>query len=183
MPIIIIVVLSIAIIAFLYNSLVARKNQIENAEGSLNACLKQRADLIPNLVEIAKQFMDHEEKTLAKIIELRNQANSCHDLSSSIQIDQKLNQEIKKFMVNVEQYPQLLSNNNFIKIQEALIDVENNISAARRFYNTAIVQYNQALEMFPTNIMASFMKLMPKEIYSIPESEKESPNIKKLFKE
>ncbi len=182
MLIVVVIVIALIIFALFYNSLISKVNQIKNAEGSLNACLKQRADLIPNLVEIAKQYMEHEEKIFTKIIELRNQASQTHTLDQSLKLDQKINQELKSFMVNVENYPQLLSNQNFVKIQEALIEVEDNIAASRRFYNTAIVMYNESLQAFPTNIVSNMMGLKEKEIFTISEAEKEVPNLKQLFK-
>jgi LemA protein len=165
-----------------YNGLIAKINQIGNAEGSLAATLKQRFDLLPNLIEVAKQYMSHEEKMLTRIIELRSQGQAAHTSSDLIERSKDLDVELKKFMVTVESYPTLLSNNNFVKIQDALIDLENNISASRRFYNTSIVAYNESIQMIPGVFMAQFLGMRSREIYSIAENEKETPDMKELFK-
>lgn len=167
---------------FIYNNLISKINQIKNAEGTLNAILKERYDVLPNLVEVAKQYMAHEDKMFTKIIELRTHAVASKNVSDTIAANKELDQTLKTFMVNVENYPTLLSNQNFIKIQESLMDLEANIAAARRFFNTAIVDYNESIQMIPGNIVASLMGLKEKEIYTIPEGEKETPQIKNMFK-
>lgn len=169
-------------VIIMYNSLISKVNQIKNAEGALDASLKQRFDLLPNLVEIAKQYMNHEEKMFEKIIELRTKGQSTHNFKETMETSKELDKALHSFMVNVENYPTLLSNNNFVKIQEALMDLESNIAAGRRFYNAAVVGYNEAIQMIPGNIMAPFMGLREREIYSIPESERSTPNMKEMFK-
>lgn len=170
------------LIIILYNSLISKINQIKNSEGALDASLKQRFDLLPNLVEIAKQYMDHEEKMFEKIIALRTKGQSSHNFKEVMEASKELDQTLKSFMINVENYPTLLSNNNFLKVQDALIDLESNIAAARRFYNSSIVAYNEAIQMIPGNILAALMRLQPMEIYSIPETEKNTPNMNTMFK-
>jgi LemA protein len=176
------VVVTLVFLIIIYNSLISKVNQIKNAEGSLDATLKQRYDLLPNLVEVAKQYMDHEEKMFTKIIELRSRAVSTHNMHETIETNKELDSALKNFMVNVENYPTLLSNQNFVKIQESLMDLENNIAASRRFYNTSVVAYNEAIQMIPGNLFAPLMGLRTLEIYSIPESEKVTPNMKEMFK-
>jgi LemA protein len=160
MGILIAVVIFFVIIILIYNSLISKVNQIKNAEGALDATLKQRYDLLPNLVEVVKQYMDHEDKMFTK----------------------EIDQTMKSIFMTVENYPNLLSNQNFVKLQEAMVDLESNIAAARRFYNTSVVNYNEAIQMIPGNIMAGMMGLRERETYSIPESEKQNPNMKEMFK-
>lgn len=176
-PIVILIV-----IILIHNMLVGKRNQIENAEGALDAVLKQRFDLIPQLVEVTKQFMEHEEKLLTRIIELRSRVDSASSLKEKNQIDQELNSELKKLNITVENYPQLLSNNNFTKLQDAMIDLESNVSAARRFYNTSVVEYNDAIQMFPGLLLAPTMGMKKRERFTVEENEKTVPNTKNLFK-
>jgi LemA protein len=166
----------------LYNSVIGRKNQVENAQGGLDAQLKQRYDLIPNLVSTVKQYMQHEASTLEKIVELRSQVMK---KNISMGDKQDLNTDISKalsgIMVQVEQYPELRSNTNFVELQKTLSEVEEHIAASRRFYNAAVTDFNNALEMFPTNIFAKAMGLSRKEVFNIPETERRNVSVQNLF--
>lgn len=175
------IVLVLAIV-LVYNSLVGKRNQIENAEGALDAVLKQRFDLIPQLIEVTKQYVSHEEKLLERIIELRSRGERAGSLKEKNQIDTEMSAELKKLSVTVENYPQLLSNNNFTKLQDAMIDVEKNISASRRFYNSSVIDYNDAIQMFPGLLLAPSMGLRKRDRFSIDETEKAIPNTQELFK-
>ncbi len=177
-----IIVLVAVIFIFFYNTLVRKRNQIHNAEGSLDAVLKQRFDLIPQLVEVAKQYMEHEEGLFTRLIELRSLAKKTASVDEKNKIDKELAKEMKTLTATFENYPQLLSNNNFVRIQDAMIDLEKNIAAARRFYNTSIVEYNDAIQMFPGVLFAPLMGFKKREYYSIEESEREIPDVKNLFK-
>lgn len=166
-----------------YNMIIGRKNQVENAEGSLNAQLKKRYDLIPNLVSTVQTFMTHEKEVLDNIVKLRTQANNIaeSDGKNKEKINKEISQCLSRIMINAEQYPELKSSQNFVNLQNALYDVELNIAAARRFFNSSVTLYNNALEMFPSNIIASMMKLQRKEVFNIPEVERQNPNVANLF--
>ncbi len=178
------VVVGIALIISIltYNSVIGKKNEVENANGGLDAQLKQRYDLIPNLVSTVKQYMEHEKSVLEKIVELRSQA-----LQGGVSDKQResLNKEISTslsgLMVQVEQYPDLKSNTNFVQLQDTLYEVEENIAAARRFYNAAVTDYNNALEMFPSSIFAKMLGYVRKEVFNIPEMERKNVNVGNLF--
>lgn len=172
----------ILFIILIYNSLVGKRNQIENAEGALDAVLKQRFDLIPQLIEVTKQYVTHEEKLLERLVELRSLGAQAQSLKEKSQIDVEMSAELKKFSMTVENYPQLLSNNNFTKLQDAMIDLEKNISASRRFYNSSVIEFNDAIQMFPGVLLASSMGLQKRDRFSIEENEKNIPNTKELFK-
>jgi LemA protein len=163
----------------MYNTLIKRKNEIENIEGSINALLKKRYNLIPNLIESVKGYMKHEKDVLEKITEMRTKAINAKNLNEKAEIEKQLSPLLDKIMINVENYPELKANQNFLQLQDTLVMLENEIAAARRTYNQAVTDYNNALEMFPTNIMASMMNLTKKEVFNIPEKEKE--NIKVNF--
>jgi len=167
----------IFLIVLMYNSLIARKNQVENIEGSINALLKKRHDLIPNLVESVKGYMKHEKEVLEEITKLRSQALKTQNPKEKISIENRLTNLLDKILVNIENYPELKANQNFLQLQNTITMLENEIAAARRAYNQAVTDYNNAIEMFPTNIMASFMNLKRKDVFDIPENEKQTPKV------
>ncbi|WP_457560077.1 LemA family protein [Caminibacter sp.] len=170
------------ILILMYNSLIYRKNEIEKMEGAINALLKKRHDLIPNLVAAVKKYMNYEKDLLEKITALRSEAIKTQDLTKKMEIENKLSNYLDKLLISVENYPDLKANQNVLQLQATLTDIENELSAARRAYNQAVVDYNNAIEMFPTNIMAYFMHLRKREVFDIPENEKENVNVKELFK-
>lgn len=180
-PLIVVGVILIILIG-MYNSLVGKKNQVENVFGSMDAMLKKRYDLIPNLVETVKNYMQHERGTLTEITEMRAKAVS-GNLSSDDQVDlnNKLNKMLGGIMVAVENYPDLKANENFLNLQGSLNEVEEQISAARRTYNAAVTDYNNAVEMFPTNIMAGMMNYRRKQVFEIPETQRENVDVGGLF--
>ncbi len=166
---------------FMYNSLIYKKNQIDNIRGSIDALLKKRFDLIPNLVEAVKQYMDYESKLIKDVVELRSQALGASDLKEKLQIEDRLKEKLSALFVNFENYPDLKASNNLLQLQLELSDIESQISAARRTYNQVVTDFNNALEMFPTNIIASFLGYKRQEVFSIPEEERKNVNLKDLF--
>ncbi len=179
------ILLGFVVISFvlMYNSLVARKNMVENMFGSIDALLKQRYDMIPNLVASVKEYMKHEKEVLEKITELRSLALNAKSDDEKIDIENRLEGLLSKLMVNVENYPELKANENFLQLQESLKDIEDRISAARRAYNQAVTDYNNAVEMFPTNIIASIFHFRRKKVFEIPENERQNVDVGELFKD
>ena len=165
-----------------YNGLVGKKNQVENAFASIDTMLKKRYDLIPNLVATVKQYAAHESDTLTEITELRAKALS-GNLSSDEQVD--LNNRISKamggIMVAVENYPELKANENFLQLQRSLNEIEEQISAARRAFNAAVTDYNNAIEMFPSNLVAGMMSYRRRQLFEIPNEERENVSVGELF--
>ena len=178
----IILLFMVIIPIILYNTLIAKKNQVENVFGSLDAMLKKRYDLIPNLVSSVERYMKHEGKILKEITEMRTRGLS-GGLSSDerIDLDNRVTKAIGGLMVAVENYPDLKANRNFLQLQRALNETEEQISAARRAYNATVTDYNNSIEMFPTNIMATRMKYLRKKVFEIPEAERGNVDIKNLF--
>ncbi|MGD1922083.1 MAG: LemA family protein [Pleurocapsa sp.] len=166
----------------IYNSLVAKKNQVSKSFSSVDVLLKKRWDLIPNLVAIVKNHMEFEQQTLAEITRLRSRA-----MSGDITPEQRLNTEnqitrtMGNIMALIENYPELKSNNHVTQLLESLNETEEQISAARRFYNTAVTEYNNAIEMFPSNIVAGYMKYAAKELFVTPAEERANVNVGELF--
>ncbi|MEH2203279.1 MAG: LemA family protein [Nostoc sp.] len=147
------------IFAFQYNSLIQKKNQVSNAFSTIDVILHKRNDLIPRLVTLAQIYMQFEQKTLIEISRLRSRA-TLKNLSdnSRVALEDQISIMLSKIIVIVEAYPELKTNEHFVQLQYSLSEVEEQLSAARRFYNSAITEYNNAVEMFPTNIIASWMK-------------------------
>lgn len=179
---IVIAVIILIILAVLYNMLVSRKNAVTNAFGSIDTMLKKRYDLIPNLVETVKQYMNYEKDTLTKITELRAQAISGNlSPEQQVQVNNELGKLTRGIMVAVENYPDLKANNNFIQLQGTWTETEEQISAARRTYNAAVTDYNNAIEMFPTNMLAGMMGYKQKQVFEAAETERANISAKDLF--
>ncbi|MBL1263987.1 LemA family protein [Methylomicrobium sp. RS1] len=173
----------ILIFVLLYNALVAKKNAVGNAFGALDAMLKKRYDLLPNLVETVKQYMDFERETLTRVTELRSRAaDSTLPSDQKIQVDNQIGQAMRGVMVQVENYPELKANQNFIQLQAAWNEIEEQISAARRTYNAAVMSYNNACEQFPTNLLAGMMNYSLKAYIEIPEEERTNISARELFR-
>lgn len=173
----------IAIIAILiYNSLIGKKNQVENIFAGVDAVLKKRFDLIPNLVASVAQYMEHEKSLLEKVTELRATAMKpgISD-DQKIALDAKLTAALGSITVAMEAYPDLKANENVMHLQRSLNEIEEQISAARRAYNQAVTDLNNAIEMFPTNFMASWMKLTRKAVFEIALNERKNVDVDALF--
>lgn len=170
------------IVVFMYNSLISKTNQVENIFAGLDAVLKKRYDLIPNLIASVKEYMVHERETLEKITALRTQALQTNLHShEKIALDKELSSMLGGLMVAVENYLTLKANENFLHLQGTLHEIEEQISAARRAYNQSVTDYNNAIEMFPSNVIAGFMKLRRKEVFNIPSQERQNVDVKNLF--
>jgi LemA protein len=172
----------VLIFVVLYNSLVGKKNQVENAFAGMDAQLKKRYDLIPNLVAAVQKYMNHEKSTLEELTTLRTKALS-GNLSSNerVDIDNKISKVLGGVMVAVENYPNLKASDNFVQLQGSLNEVEEQISASRRAFNAAVTSYNNGIEMFPTNIVASMMGYDRKQVFEISEAERQNVNVGALF--
>ena len=182
MIILIVVIVLVIIIVALYNMLIARKNAVEQAFGTIDAMLKKRYDLIPNLVETVKQYMNFEQDTLTRVTEMRTKAVS-GTLSDNerIETENQIGSMMRGIMVQVENYPELKASNNFMQLQRSWNEVEEQLSASRRTYNAAVTQYNNAIEMFPTNMLAGMMSYQRKAVLAISEEERKNVSAKDLF--
>lgn len=173
---------AIIVVVAMYNNLVRKRNEVDNAFGGMDVQLKKRYDLIPNLVATVKQYATHEKDLLTQITEMRAKATS-GTLSSDerVALDNQISAGMKSIMVAVENYPDLKASENFVNLQRTLNEVESQISAARRTYNAVITDFNNAIQTFPSNIIAGMMKLQRKEVFVIPEAERQNVNVKNLF--
>ena len=178
---IIVIVLAIVLV-LMYNSLVAKKNQVENIFASVDTQLKKRYDLIPNLVASVSKYMEHEKSILQDVTKLRAEANKPNISNEhKMALDAKMSAALGSIMIAVENYPELKANENVMHLQHSLTEVEAQISAARRAYNQAVTDYNNALEQIPTNFMATAMNYRKKDVFVISEGERQNIDVKELF--
>ena len=157
MPIIIVIAV-LALIAIwimsLYNKLVRLRNRRQNAFADIDVQLRQRHDLVPQLVDTVKGYATHERELLTKITEARTAAMAATSIEDKIKTEQQLSTALAGLKVQVEAYPDLKANQNFLQLQEELSDIENKLAAARRFFNGATTEYNNGVESFPGNLIA-----------------------------
>ncbi len=138
----------------LYNNLVKLRNRRQNAFADIDVQLRQRHDLVPQLVETVKGYATHEKDLLVRITEARTAAMSATTIDDKIKAEQVLTSALQGLKVQVEAYPDLKANQNFLQLQEELSDIENKLAASRRFFNGATTEYNNAVESFPGNLIA-----------------------------
>jgi len=170
------------ILVLMYNSLVSKKNQVENIFAGVDAVLKKRYDLIPNLVASVSKYMEHEKGILEEVTKLRADANKPNiSDAQKMALDAKVTSALGSIMVAVENYPELKANENVMHLQHSLNEIEGQISAARRSYNQAVTDYNNAIEMIPTNFMAQAMNYQRKAVFEIDELQRQNINVKELF--
>lgn len=164
-----------------YNSLIQARNQVTQAFGTIDVMLKRRYDLIPNLVATVQKYMEHEKGTLERVVELRNKFQNA-TLEDKVAIDQETSRLVKSIMVTVENYPDLKSSTNMLELQKELADTEDEIAAARRFFNTTVTVYNTEIQVFPTNLIASLMGFKQMAVFQITaEIERKVVQVKDLF--
>ena len=163
-----------------YNTLLRLKNQVEEAWSTIDIHLKKRYDLIPNLVETVKGYAKHESGTLEAVIKARNIAISAKTTGEKIDAENALSGTLKSLFKLQEAYPQLKANQNFMDLQKQLRDIEDEISAARRYYNAVVREFNTRLEVFPSNIVARRMRLEKQKYFEL-DSEEERKNVKVQF--
>lgn len=178
--VLLIVVVLAAIIILLYNSLIVSKHKVKNAWSQIEVQLQRRFDLIPNLVETVKGYMEHEKSVLEKVTELRTSWANASTVSEKADLDNQLSSALKTIMSVTENYPDLKANENFSELQEELRSTENKISYARQFYNDTVTMYNNKLETIPTNIIAASFNLKPFDLFTV-EVEEARQNVKVKF--
>ncbi|HRK02304.1 MAG TPA: LemA family protein [Oligoflexia bacterium] len=168
---------------FLYNSIIAKRNNVKNAFASIDAMLKKRFDLIPNLVATAQQSAKFEQSTLDMIVRLRSEGTAALGSGSkkAAEIDREMSKALKGFMIQVENYPDLKSNQNFLQLQHALQEIEDQLAATRRTYNATVTIYNNALDMFPSNLFAAMLNFKPEALFEATNDERQNVDVKKLF--
>lgn len=172
----------------IYNGLVGHRNRYRNAFAQIDVQLKRRHDLIPNLVETAKSYMEHERETLEAVIQARNAAESARsavqgaDDSSISQLasaEAGLGGALGRLFALSENYPDLRSNQNMLQLQEELTSTESKVAFARQAYNDAVMSFNNKLEMFPSNLVANAFRFAPATLFEVSDdSERDAVEVK-----
>ncbi len=161
-----------------YNSLVQLRNQVNNSWSQIDVQLKRRHDLIPNLVETAKGYMQHERGTFEAITKARSQAMGAKTVTEAAGAEGALGEALSKFLLVVENYPDLKANQNFLALQEELASTENKISFARQSYNDQVLFFNNKIQMFPSNIVANMFSFGKRDFFELESAaEKELPKV------
>ena len=181
----IVIILIVGILIFLacyvvgvYNKLVNARNKVNNQFSQIDVQLKRRADLIPNLVETVKGYAKHEKDTFTSVVEARNKMNKAATVNEKIEANNQLTEALNKLFALAEAYPELKANENFLSLQNDLRDSEDKITYARQFYNDSAMNFNNLVEMFPSNIIAGMFNFKAFEYFKIDEKEKEAPKVK-----
>ena len=177
----------LVIIILMYNSLVQKRNKVKEAFSSIDVQLKKRYDLIPNILTIANKFMEHERGLLENITALRAQAikldSSMGNIENKLKLDGEIQRQMGQLMVNMENYPQLKSDQTMIQSMQTYNEVEEHIAAARRFYNAAVLDLNNAVELFPSSIIASIFNFKQMTFFKVEdEKERQRINAQEFFK-
>ena len=177
--IILVLVVLVAIFAVsIYNSLVQLRNQVKNAWSQIDVQLKRRHDLIPNLIETVKGYMKHERELLENVTKYRSQAMDAGSVGERSKAEGLLSGALGQVRVQIENYPDLKANQNFLALQEELTATENKISFSRQNYNDQVLFYNNKIQMFPSNILAGMFGFKQEEFFEIEEpTERQVPKV------
>ncbi len=170
------IILGLAIIivgwlVFGFNSLVLGRNRAKEAWADIDVQLKRRYDLIPNLIEAVKGYMQHEKDTLSKVTEMRTLAMQGGSLEQRAENENMLTEALKSIFAVSENYPDLKANENFMELQRELSDTENKLQAARRFYNGVVRDFNTKIEQVPTNIIANIFNFKTRDFFELSEND------------
>ena len=171
---IIVGVLVVLVIWFImiYNGLVAMRQRVNQSFADIDVQLKQRSDLIPNLVETVKGYASHERGTLEAVIKARQTAIAAPSLDQKIQAENMLSGALRQLFALSESYPDLKANQNFQQLQGEISDIENKLAAARRFFNNAVQEYNTGIQQFPAALFAASLGFAPKQFFDVGEERK-----------
>ena len=165
-----------------YNTFIAKNNRVKQTESTICVMLKQRNDMIPNLVAAVQNYMGHENLTLTKIAELRSLMQRTNSEHEQMELGAEMSKKLADIRVSVEQYPELKADKQFLSLEESIKEMEYQLQAARRTFNAAIVDFNNYVQMFPSSIIASMKNYQPHDLITIPESEMANVDVRALFK-
>jgi LemA protein len=160
-----------------YNRVIRYENRIDNAWAQIDVQLKRRADLIPNLMETVKGYMNHERQTLEAVTKARSAVMTAKSPQESINADNMLTGALKTLFAVSESYPDLKANQNFLQLQDELTHTEEKIAYSRQHFNDSVLQFNNTIETFPGNIFANMMRKKTREMLQIPEASREVPKV------
>ncbi len=165
-------------VAWQYNRLVVLKNRVKNAWANIDTLLQRRSDLIPNLVNTVKGYASHEKDLLVKLTQARSAVMNSKTIKEKAKASNMLSNTLKSLFAVAENYPNLKANENFMQLQEQLVTTEDKIAYARQYYNEAVMQYNNAIQVFPTNILASMFNFKQKDSFEVTDEKvREAPKV------
>lgn len=174
----IIAVVLVLWIVGVYNGLITKKTRVDEAWSDIDVQLKRRYDLIPNLVETVKGYAKHESDVFTQVTQARTAAMSATTLADRGAAENNLSQTLKSLFAVSEAYPELKANQNFLHVQQELTDTEDKIQAARRFYNGNVRDYNTALSVFPSNMIARSFSFTPRDFFALDDAaERATPKV------
>jgi LemA protein len=176
--VILLVVIALAVVWVIgmYNGLVRARNEVGNAWSQIDVQLNRRHDLIPNLVETVKGYMTHERETLEAVVKARQQAvQVTGNLEDKARVENALSQTLRTLFAVSENYPQLKANENFLALQEELASTENKIAFSRQYYNDSVLNLNNKIQMFPTNIFANMFNFKQAQFFEVETAEARKP--------
>ncbi len=170
---IVLIVLGVLVLAIivLYNSLIRSKVRVDEAWSDITVQMKRRLDLIPNLINTVKGYASHEKEVFEKVTAARTQMMNAQGVKDTAQAENAFQQALKSIFAVAEAYPDLKANQNFLQMQDELVDTEDKIQAARRFYNGAVRDFNTKIEVFPTRLFAKSLGFSQREFFETEEGE------------
>jgi LemA protein len=163
----VILIIAVGYFIWAYNSLVKLRNQAKEAWSDIDVQLKRRYNLIPNIVETVKGYATHEEGVLLKVTEARSRAINATNVKDQGAAENMLNSALKSMFAVAESYPQLKANENFLQLQNELVDTEDKIQSARRFHNSVVRDFNTMIEQFPSKLVADMFKFTALEFFEL----------------
>ena len=172
-----VILIFVGILGSSYNKMVKESENVESKYSDISVQLKRRTDLIPNLVNTVKGYMEHEQSIIDSITTARSNLMSAKTVEDQAKANSELTSALNALAVVVENYPDLKANTNFIQLQDELAGTENRIAVSRKDYNDAVKNYNQMIKSFPKNLVAGMFGFEKKDYFEISESEKEVPNV------
>ncbi|MEE1093207.1 MAG: LemA family protein [Prevotella sp.] len=179
---VVVVVIVVVWAVSLYNNLVKLRNNRENAFANIDVQLKQRHDLIPQLVATVKGYAEHEKEVLQRVTEARTAAMGAGTINEKVQAENMLSSALAGLKISLEAYPDLKANQNFLQLQNEISDIENKLASVRRFFNSATRELNNAVETFPSNLFAKMFGFNKEPMFEIPQEQRavmdKAPEIK-----
>ncbi len=172
-----VIVILLLILVGMFNKLVRLRNRAENAWAQVDVQLRKRYDLIPNLVETVKGYAAHERGTFEEVTAARTAAQQAQGVAEQAEAENVLTAALGRLFAVAEAYPQLRATENFQQLQAQLSDVEQNIAVSRQVYNDTVLSYDNALETFPTNVIAGLFHFNPREYFQTEEATREAPRV------
>ena len=182
MPLLIVVAVAVAGLYLWYASIIARRNKVQEALSSVDVHLNQRHDLIPNIVKLAARFMEHERGLFTEVTRLREEAQKTvpatpGDIGKRFALEGELGQRVGQLLVSMEAYPELKSDRPVMEAQQTWTEAEAQITAARRFYNAAVNQLNNAIQIFPGQLLAAIAGVKPMPFFEAPAAARTAPTV------